>query len=126
MKNCLQDHSQRVAVSRPVPKWRAVTSEVPQGSLLKQMFFTIFINDIDRGIEFTPSNFADDTKLRRVVDTLENASQRDLHRLKQWAQMNLMWSNKTKHKILCVFLSNVCYQYKLGDMRLEHSPAEKD
>ena len=71
------------------------------------MFFTIFINDIDRGIEFTPSNFADDTKLRRVVDTLENASQRDLHRLKQWAQMNLMWSNKTKHKILCVFLSNV-------------------
>ena len=53
-----------------------------------------------------------------VVNTPEgcDAIQRDLDRLDQWAQMNLVMLNK----------SNPHYQYKQRDERIEHCPAKKD
>ena len=34
--------------------------------------------------------------------------------------------NKSKCKVLCLGHGNTCYLYKLGDVRVEHSPAGKD
>ena len=96
--------------------------------MLGPIICSIFINDIDSGVECTLRKFADDTRLWCAVDTAEgwDAIHRDLDRLEQWAQENFMWFNKSKRNILHLGQCNLRYQYKLRDERIEYSPAEKE
>ncbi|GAB0179814.1 mitochondrial enolase superfamily member 1 [Grus japonensis] len=82
--------------------WKPVISSVPQGSIRGPILFSIFVNDLDDGVECSLSKFADDTKLGGVADTPEDcaAIQRDLNRLEKWADRNLMKFNKEKFKVL--------------------------
>ena len=50
----------------------------------------------------------------------------DLDRLKQWVQETLIRFNKAKCKVLHLNQRNIHYQNKLGNERIEHSPARKD
>ncbi|RMC15584.1 hypothetical protein DUI87_07785 [Hirundo rustica rustica] len=65
-----------------------------QGSAL----FSIFIDDFDEGIERTLSDFADDIRLNRNVDLIEEwkALQRNLDKLDLWAETKRKMSNKAK------------------------------
>ena len=98
IRNWLNSRTQTLAVNSSMSKCRAMTSGVPQGSVLGPALFNIFVGHMDSGIECTLSKFADDTKLCGAVVTLEgrNVIQRDLDRLDRWACMNLRKFNKAK------------------------------
>jgi len=78
--------------------------------------FNTFVGDKDSGTECTLSNFANDTKLCGVVDTLEGMDtiQQDLDRLERWACVNHMTSNSAKCKVLDLSRGNPKHKYRLG------------
>ena len=86
-------------------RWGLVTSDVPQGSILRPVPFNTFINNIGSGIECILSN---------------------LDRLEKWAHKNLMRFNKAKSKVLHWGQGNSRYMYRLEKERFGSSPVEKD
>ena len=61
--------------------WLPVKADVLQGSILGQLFFLLYINDLSEKITFTVKLFADDTSLFSIVNdpnTFANELNKDL------------------------------------------------
>ncbi|KAF4790386.1 hypothetical protein TURU_140675 [Turdus rufiventris] len=96
---------------------RPVTSDIPHSSVL----FDIFIIDLEARVECTPSKLTDHTKLGGDADL-----QRNLDSLEHWAMINVMKFSKSKSWILHLALNKTGQKYKLAEVCLESSPAERD
>lgn len=71
IENELTGKTQRVLISGAGSHWKSIIISVSQTSVLNQVMFSIFINDLDERIEFTLNKYSDDAKLGRVADTPE-------------------------------------------------------
>ncbi|KAK4807509.1 hypothetical protein QYF61_023732 [Mycteria americana] len=110
VKNWLDDRAQRVVVNGVKSRWWPVTSSVPQGSVLGPVLFNIIINDLDEGIEWTCSKFADDTSWAGVLISL---------------RANCMRFNKAQCWVLHLGHNKPMQLYRLGGEWLESCLAEK-
>ncbi|KAJ7399175.1 rna-directed dna polymerase from mobile element jockey-like [Pitangus sulphuratus] len=82
--------------------WKSlVCAAKPSKSALGPVLFSVFISDMDSGINCTLSKSADNTKLSGEADTPEGwyAIQRDLEKLKTWTHGDLMRFNKANCKV---------------------------
>ena len=68
VKSWLYAWVQKVVVNRIKSNWQSVISGDPKGSVLETVMFSIFIDDLDEGIEYTFSKFPDDAKLGRSAN----------------------------------------------------------
>uniref|UniRef100_A0A803KBH9 Reverse transcriptase domain-containing protein n=1 Tax=Xenopus tropicalis TaxID=8364 RepID=A0A803KBH9_XENTR len=128
IENWLQDRVQRVVVNGTFSTWNKVLSGVPQGSVLGPLLFNLFINDLGEGIMSNVSVFADDTKLCRPVNSIQDVTslQQDLDQLAIWAAKWQMRFNVDKCKVMHLGCKNMQAPYTLNGTALGKSIMEKD
>ena len=108
--------------------WIDILSGVPQGSVLGQVLFLTFINDLDSGIRSWILKFADDTKIFNRVSCTADVErlQQDLDTLITWSQKWQMLFNVSKCKFMHVGTMQLERQYFMNDQTLEVVTQEKD
>ena len=96
--NWLTHRTQRVVVDGHQSREAAVTSGVPQGTVLGPLFFLVYINDIQRNISSKLRLFADDSLLYRQITKPEDEDilQSDINKLLEWAKLWQMNFNIAK------------------------------
>ena len=84
----LSFRQQRVVVNGVKSDWAPVLSDVPQGTVLDPLLFSLYINDITSDIESEIRLFADDCVCYRDIKDEEDTMklQRDIDRLGSWAR----------------------------------------
>ena len=86
IQDFLTSRTQVVVVDGEESETAAVTSGVPQGSVLGPALFLVYINDLPEKLHSTPRLFADDCLLYKVIESTADCDllQRDLHTLEIW------------------------------------------
>jgi len=128
IENWLLGRTQRVVINGCYSDYLSVTSGVPQGSILGPLLFTIYINDLENGINNNLLKFADDSKLWGRVDSVQdrNTLQKDLDTLGEWAMQNQMPFNIGKCKIMHIGKRNAKFEYFLNGCKIASNSEEKD
>jgi hypothetical protein len=116
-RSFLTDRKQRVVVGSAASAYAAVTSGVPQGSVLSPLLFICFINDAFDVVENHLDVFADDSTLWAEIPSQKHARARDrdderekvaaslnkdLAALNAWAERWLMKFNHSKTELLTI------------------------
>ena len=127
----LQGRTQQVKVNHSLSRKVAVSSGVPQGSVLGPLLFIVFINDIPDVHPCIAKLFADDTKVANVVKNVLDAEnlQSALDKFYHWSISNKLPFNPDKCRVLC-FCKQVCQNmrvpYRLGDSIINFAFQETD
>lgn len=92
IKDFLSNRLQRVVINGQSSEWTEVTSGVPQGSVLGPLLFIMFVNDLPDQVNSFCKLFADDAKIYKDLQNLEDFEiiQNDLDKLCQWTIKWLM------------------------------------
>ena len=117
----LTNRRQRVCIQGKFSTWAAVTSGVPQGSVLGPVLFLIFINDLDKDVGSCVLKFADDTKIFREISNVRDSAtlQRDLELLQKWSQVWQMEFNVDKCKVMHIWKHNTEVKYTMANTQLK-------
>ena len=67
----LDNRTQTVILNGKYSSWAKVEAGVPEGSILGQLLFLIYINDLSENLASNPKLFADDTSLLSVVKKVD-------------------------------------------------------
>lgn len=81
---------------------------------------------MDIEIECSFINFANNTKLCGVIDTLEGRDAIPRNKLEKWVCANLIKINRAKCKVLRVDWGSTKYKHMVGGEWIESSREEKD
>ena len=136
----LDSRTQRVVIRGTTSKAFDVTSGVPQGSVLGPVLFLIFINDLPLEVISPMSLFADDSKVFTKIITNGKAKkkndnnnlygnealQRDLDNIQDWARRWKMEFNVDKCKIMHLGSKNQKHTYTMGGRNLAVTTEERD
>ena len=126
----LNNRKQKVVVNGQSSEWTAITSGVPQGSVIAALLFTIFINDLPENIISHLFLFADDCKFFRQILTIEDTEimQKDLDTLNKWSEKWLLKFHPGKCVTLRIELNNqsLKHTYHLGNNELSNVEEVKD
>ncbi len=119
----MRDRTQCVAVRGTLSKRIAVTSGVPQGSVLGPLLFLVYINDMPLQVKSSIALFADDAYLYKVIDCLNDVHslQSDLDQLVLWEKKWLMEFHPDKCYVLRVTNKRkiIDHKYKIHDQELK-------
>ena len=129
IEDWLTGRKQRVVLNGCPSTWQAVTSGVPQGSILGPILFNIFINDLDENIDVSLLlKFADDTKMGQVIESEEDQVhlQSCLNRIWDWTEKWGMRFNVSKCHVMHLGRTNPRFVYTLNGVDLEPTEEEKD
>lgn len=103
----LTGRGQRVVVNGKSSSREQVTSGIPQGSVMGPVLFVLFINDAPDGILSRLYIFADDTKMFRRIQTVQDTLilQDDTDRMDDWSEDALMVYNAGKCTSMSICLT---------------------
>ena len=73
-RNFLTGRKQRVLIRGSPSDWLPLLSGVPQGSILGPILFLLYVNDIPNVITSSVKLFADDTKIYRQLNNVEDTT----------------------------------------------------
>ena len=109
-------------------EWTAITSGVPQGSVLGPLLFLIYTNDLDNGLISLVSKFADNTKLGINAADSEAVKnlQRDLAAIGELFNVWQMPFNLDKCHVLHACTANQEENYSLLGSAISSVDRERD
>ena len=128
IKAFLSNRKQRVAIEVESSPWTTVGSGIPQGSVLGPTLFAVFINDMPSYISSCCKMFADDAKIYRAVNCIEDARtlQMDVDNMVQWSKKWQLPFNVKKCTCIHFGPANLKQVYTMGNHKLETVTEEKD